>query len=201
MVRLNKKKVNMDYFEESDTNPKCKSPVVSCKTPILHCSVSNEMVRFIQDDNEEVVTIRLKINKSHEFRDVEIMINCPEVDERLSRLIQQINQMMFSIHGKKDGNTYPIISDELLYIESVNDTTFLYTDREVFESDKKLYEFEEQLVNTRFLRISKNFIVNTSKIENVKALINGRFETSLSNGEKVIVNRHYVKSFRKHFLG
>ncbi|WP_153731449.1 LytTR family DNA-binding domain-containing protein [Sporosarcina obsidiansis] len=148
-----------------------------------------------------MITIRLKIHESDDFTDVEIIINCPEIDERLSRLIQQMNQMMFSIQGKKDGTTYPLVSDQLFYIESVNDTTFLYTDQDVFESDKKLYEFEEQLKHTRFMRISKNFIVNTAKIESVKALINGRFEAFLSNGEKVIVNRHYVKAFRKHFLG
>lgn len=145
--------------------------------------------------------IRLKINESKDFTDTEIIINCPEVDENLSPLIHQINQMMFSVQGKKDGITYPLVTDHLLYIESVNDTAFLYTYEDVYESDKKLYEFEEQLKDTRFMRISKNFIVNTSKIESVKALVNGRFEAYLTNGEKVIVNRHYVKSFRKHFLG
>ncbi len=145
--------------------------------------------------------IRLKINESEDFTDIEIIINCPAADESLAPVIHQINQMMFSIHGKKDGVVYPLVPDRLLYIESVNDTVFLYTDEDVYESDKKLYEFEEQLRDTRFMRISKNFIVNMSKIESVKALMNGRFEAYISNGEKVIVNRHYVKSFRKHFLG
>lgn len=148
-----------------------------------------------------MITIRLKVNESNDFTDIEIIINCPEADVRVSPLIQQINQMMHSIRGKKDGVTYPLVSDQLLYMESVNDTVFLYTDNEVFESDKKLYEFEEQLKELRFMRISKNFIVNIAKIESVKALINGRFEAYVTNGEKVIVNRHYVKSFRKHFLG
>ncbi|WP_301108040.1 LytTR family DNA-binding domain-containing protein [Sporosarcina sp.] len=148
-----------------------------------------------------MITIRLKVNESDDFTDIEIIINCPEADERVSPLIQQLNQMMHSIHGKKNSVTYPLVFDQLLYMESVNDTVFLYTDDEVFESDKKLYELEEQLKDMRFMRISKNFIVNIAKIESVKALINGRFEAHLTNGEKVIVNRHYVKSFRKYFLG
>ncbi|WP_153722782.1 LytTR family DNA-binding domain-containing protein [Sporosarcina cascadiensis] len=148
-----------------------------------------------------MIKIRLKVNESNDFTDIEIIINCPEEDERVSPLVQQINQMMHSIYGKKDGVTYPLVSDQLLYMESVNDTVFLYTDDDVFESGKKLYELEEQLKEMRFMRISKNFIVNIAKIESVKALLNGRFEAYLINGEKVIINRHYVKSFRKHFLG
>ncbi|WP_052461813.1 LytTR family DNA-binding domain-containing protein [Sporosarcina koreensis] len=72
---------------------------------------------------------------------------------------------------------------------------------DVYESGRKLYERKEQLAHTAFLRISKNQIVNTAKITSVRALLNGRFEAKLANGEKTIVNRHYAKAFRNHFLG
>ena len=145
--------------------------------------------------------IKLKIEESSEYVEVEITITCPEVDERLSRLIRQINQMMYSFTVKKDGAVYSIDSDNVLYIETVDNITFLYTKEDVYESELKLYEFEEQLKNTSFLRISKHVIVNTSKVVSVRALLNGRFEVTLETDEKVIVNRHYAKLFRKHFLG
>ncbi|PID24162.1 LytTR family DNA-binding domain-containing protein [Sporosarcina sp. P7] len=147
------------------------------------------------------MTVRLKIEESNEFQEIEITIKCPEVDERLSRLIQQINQMMYSFTVTKDDAVHSIQSSDVLYIETVDNACFLYTLGDVYESELKLYEFENQLKNTRFLRVSKHMMVNTSKIENVRALLNGRFKATLENGEMVIVNRHYAKIFRKHFLG
>ena len=145
--------------------------------------------------------MRLKIEESSEFEDVEITIKCPEIDERLSRLIRQINQMMYRFTVKKDDAVHSIESTDVLYIETVDNTSFLYTKENVFESELKLYEFESQLKDTSFLRVSKHMIVNTEKIKSVRALLNGRFEAILETDEKIIVNRHYAKLFRKHFIG
>ncbi|ARK26181.1 hypothetical protein SporoP37_04805 [Sporosarcina sp. P37] len=145
--------------------------------------------------------MRLNIEESINYEEVEITIRCPGVDKRLSRLIRQINQMMYSFTVKKDDAVHIIESDEVLYIESVDNTSFLYTKDDLFESELKLYEFESQLLDTSFIRVSKQVLINTSKIDSVRALLNGRFEAILETGEKVIVNRHYAKLFRKHFLG
>ena len=88
----------------------------------------------------------------------------------------------------------------MYYIESIDNHSFLYSEKDVYESDLKLYEIENMLTGTHFIRVSKNLIVNTVLIDNVRALFNGKFEASLMNGEKVIVNRHYVKAFKEKFL-
>lgn len=88
----------------------------------------------------------------------------------------------------------------MYYIESVDNKTFIYTERDVFENNFKLYELVERLKDTSFIRISKHLIVNIDYIQNVRALINGKFEALLTNGEKVIVNRHYVKAFKDKFI-
>lgn len=147
------------------------------------------------------MSIKLKIEESKTYEDVEITITCPEVDERLSKLIRHIRQSMYYFTVKKGQTVYTVDSDDVLYIETVDNTTFLYTNEDVYESELKLYEFEQQLKDTGFLRISKHLIVNTGKVDSVRALLNGRFEAMLENGEKVIVNRHYAKNFRKYILG
>ena len=68
---------------------------------------------------------------------------------------------------------------------------------EVFSSDKKLYELEEQFKDSSFVRISKACILNIDHLDSVKVLINGRLEARLLNGEKLIINRHYVSAFKK----
>lgn len=145
-------------------------------------------------------SIRLTIDESRAYEEVEIIIKCPKVDERLARLIDQIKQYDLRLVGTKDGRTYSLIAADILYIETIENTSFLYNENHVYESDQKLYEFESMLQGADFIRISKNMIVNTTYIESVRALFNGKFEALLTNSEKVIVNRHYVKAFKENFL-
>lgn len=145
--------------------------------------------------------IRLTIHESPDAGETEITITCKEVDDRLRTVIRQIEQMMVSFTGRKDGVEYTLDAETVLYIEAVDNSVFLYTDTDVYESGRKLYEYEKQLTDTAYLRISKHLIVNTAKIRSVRALMNGRFEAVLENGEKTIVNRHYAKMFRKYFIG
>ncbi|WJY26095.1 LytTR family DNA-binding domain-containing protein [Sporosarcina trichiuri] len=145
--------------------------------------------------------IRLKIHESPEAGGTEITVTCREVDDRLQDIIRKIEQLLVSFTGRKDGIVHTLEAESVLYIEAVDNTVFLYTAEDVYESGRKLYEYEEQLAHTAFLRISKNQIVNTAKTMSVRALLNGRFEAKLANGEKTIVNRHYAKAFRNHFLG
>ncbi|MFD1928209.1 LytTR family DNA-binding domain-containing protein [Sporosarcina siberiensis] len=144
--------------------------------------------------------MRLSIKESDEHKDIEIIIHCPKIDDRLSQLIELIQQHDIHLIGKNQKRIQSIPVKDLLYIESVDNNSFLYTLTNEFESNLKLYEIEKIVKNTRFIRISKNLIVNISQIQSVRALFNGRFEALLVNGEKVIVNRHYVKSFKEKFL-
>ncbi|MFR9043004.1 MAG: LytTR family DNA-binding domain-containing protein, partial [Intestinibacter bartlettii] len=85
------------------------------------------------------------------------------------------------------------------YIESVEEKTFVYLEKEVYESNLKLYELEEQLKNTSYIRVSKSIILNIEKLQSVKPLINGKLEANLKNNEKILINRHYVPEFKKKF--
>ena len=144
--------------------------------------------------------MHLTIDESEEYDEVEIIIKCPRIDGQLARMIEQIKQYEITLIGKKDDRTYAIVAESLYYIESVDNKSFLYGEKEIYECELKLYELEKLLTETNFIRISKNLIVNTTHIKSVRALFNGKFEAYLTNDEKVIVNRHYVKAFKEKFL-
>lgn len=140
--------------------------------------------------------MKLVIEQSLEYDDVEITIKCGLIDKRLENLIEQIRIYSFSITGKKDNTSYYIKLEDIFYFESIDDKTFIYSKNDIYECDLKLYELEEYLLNTSFTRISKSCILNTEKLKGVKAMINGKLEATLYNNEKVIINRHYVKSVK-----
>jgi len=144
--------------------------------------------------------VRLIIEQSLDCDEAEIKITCGIMDERLSRLIEQIKLYTFSITAEKDGINIPVPLENIFYFESVDNKTFLYLNKDIYRCDKKLYELEDMLKNTAFVRISKSCILNTSFVSTVRAQFSGRLEATLKNGEKLIVSKHYIKDFRDKFI-
>lgn len=141
--------------------------------------------------------MKLIIDQSPEHRDLEITIKCGMIDERLERLIAQIRMMSSAITGRKDGRSYLIRLEDAFYFESIDNKTFVYAESDVYACSQKLYELEQQLAGSLFVRISKSCILNVEKLASVRALLNGKFEAQLSNGEKLIINRHYVQALKE----
>lgn len=143
--------------------------------------------------------MKLTIEQEMSCHDPEIIIRCGLMDARLKRLVELVRLYSFSVTAQRDGMTRQIALEEIYYFESVDNKTFLYMAREIYGCEHKLYELEEQLSGTPFVRVSKNCIVNTGMVSGVQALLNGRLEATLQNGEKLLVSKHYVKAFRAKF--
>ena len=88
---------------------------------------------------------------------------------------------------------------EIFYCESVDLKTFVYAEKSVYRSRRKLYEVEEILGEGDFLRISKQVLVNVKKIKSVAPHDGGRFTAVLLNGEKLIISRQYVPALKERF--
>lgn len=144
--------------------------------------------------------MKLFIEQLPECKEVEIKITCGLIDDRLKRLIEQIRLYSFSVLAKKEDRIIPVPLEEIYYFEAVDNKVFLYKDREVYLCSKKLYELEELLSDTPFVRVSKNCILNTAFVESVKAQFSGRLEATLSNKEKLIISKHYLPEFRGKFM-
>jgi len=87
---------------------------------------------------------------------------------------------------------------DVYYFETVDKKTFIYCEKDVYESKLKLYELEE-LALKGFFRISRSIIVNLSKVKAVVPSLSGRAEAVLANKERVVISRFYVDEFRKTF--
>ena len=101
------------------------------------------------------------------------------------------------ILASRDGEVFPVPAKEIYYIESVDNKTFIYLKKSVFDTKLKLYEIEEQTRGTKLFRCAKSMIVNIAKIRSVSSSVNGRLEAKLQNGEVVVISRQYVAAFKK----
>ena len=140
--------------------------------------------------------MKITIEAPKQGEEDEIIVRCASLDERLLKLIQAL-RAEDKLTGYLEDKIVKLSLKEIYYFEAVDNKVFSYTAKETYEIHKKLYEIEQELEHTDFLRISKSVIVNVSKIAYVKPIFNGRFEAKLKNDEKVIVSRQYVTELKK----
>lgn len=125
-----------------------------------------------------------------------ITIEYPSLDTKTQKLIRKIRTLNYKVSGDRQGTLFQIPISEIYYVESVERKTFFYTKDEVYMADKKLYELEDLLAGTGIVRISKSCLMNVDMLYRVKRLANSQLEATLTNGEKLIVARTYLKSIK-----
>ncbi|WP_346962203.1 LytTR family DNA-binding domain-containing protein [Clostridium sp.] len=136
--------------------------------------------------------MKIIINEVEDIEAIEIVINCKTIDENVSKIISKLKALEEKITGNKDGKIFILDTNEIFYFESVDKKTFIYMDKEIFETHLRLYELEEKLKNTDFFRASKSTIINLRKVKNIVPMFGGRIEILLDNDEKLVVSRQYV---------
>lgn len=143
--------------------------------------------------------MKLTIEQAAGTPEVEIIIRCATLDQPLRNLIAQIQLYGFALPARRAGRSYSLAFETIYYFESVDEITFAYCEKEVYECPLRLYELEEKLGPANFIRISKNCIVNLAFLDSVRPLLGGRMEALLANGEKLLISRHYLPAFKEKF--
>ena len=126
-----------------------------------------------------------------------VEIHCREVTDEIERLGRYISRFDERIMGMADGHAHNVSVSEILYIESVDKKTFLYTQGSVLSTDKRLYELEEMLDEKTFFRCSKSVIVNLDKITKLKPEVTRNILATLTNGEVIVISRRNVKALKE----
>lgn len=97
----------------------------------------------------------------------------------------------------KEGNTYFLEPENLELVRTEGREIVCYDSlRNRYVLSKPLYELE-QILDPRFVRISKSAIVNLRQISHVAAGFNGTMELVLKNGLKDYISRSFRKSFKE----
>ncbi|MDE7218307.1 MAG: LytTR family transcriptional regulator DNA-binding domain-containing protein, partial [Oscillospiraceae bacterium] len=104
---------------------------------------------------------------------------------------------MLRIHQQKlvgllNGEQHLLDVKDILYIDTADKRTFLYTGTAVYESALRLYELEDGLRELDFLRAGRSVIVNFRRIRSIRPELGGRLLVTMDNGEQVYVSRQYA---------
>lgn len=141
--------------------------------------------------------MKINLDIDGKYDDTEVIIRAPHLNNDIERIVAMMRMIDMQIAVRKDNETYLLETEKILYIEAVDRKTFVYTNSENYESELKLYEIEQELIERDFLRISKNSIVNLRKIKSLKTDVNRKIRITLQNGEQIVVSRMYSDELRK----
>ena len=138
----------------------------------------------------------MKVYITEGNKETTVEIHCITADENTRRLQKYIEAYGMTLSGKSDGETKVVPLSEILYFESVDGRTFIYTRESVLEMDKKLYELEEQLDSADFYRCSKSCIININAVEKLRPEISRNITAFMTGGDAITISRRYVSGFK-----
>lgn len=139
--------------------------------------------------------VEIKTDQTEEA--VLVEIHCRDITNEISKLERYIKRFRTFIPATYDGELVNVRTDAILYIESVDKKTFVYTENKVLMTEKRLYELEEILDKKDFFRCSKSTIIHLNKVERLKPEITRNIIATLINGENVVVSRRYASELKK----
>ena len=127
--------------------------------------------------------MQIRLEEDPGLGEVQVVIRCPRADDKLT--------------GEKGGQTFLLDFADVLYADTVDKRTFLYTAEGEFETPLRLYELEERLGPHDFFRASKSALVNFGAIRSLRPDLGGRLRLTMRNGEAVYVSRQYAPGLKK----
>jgi len=135
--------------------------------------------------------MKITINTDDQYTETEITINCNRISDDIEKLLSAIRTFDIKMTGKKDGRQYVIETADIIYIESTDKRTFIYTLTDVYESHFRLYELEEKLADRDFMRSSRTCLFNINHIKSIEPDLDRRLILTLPKDIKLIVSRQY----------
>jgi len=135
--------------------------------------------------------MKLSAHKDVNLNDDYVIVRYRELTPAIHQIFQLCEDTSSVLLCEKDEATYRVDVNDVLYIESVDRKSCVYTKDEVFTMSTPLSQLEKDLTAKCFVRISRMALVNIYKIKSVSNGLNFRLTAEMMNGEKIIINRCY----------
>ncbi len=140
--------------------------------------------------------MKITIQTDASVQETTLSITCREITPELERLIEALRLSDKKLSVRVNGEIRLIDLKSILYAETVERNSFIYTEDGVFESQLRLYELEAMLAEHNFIRVNKSTLVNLNMIESLKSDIDRRIRVTLKNGYQLIISRAYAEDFK-----
>ena len=100
----------------------------------------------------------------------EVILRCKELDDEMLRLLALIRSgMQKLLVWNEQRETLPLNVAEVVYCETVEEKTFVYTDGGMYQTALSLAELEDRWESMGLLRCGKSCVVNLYAIRRLRS--------------------------------
>lgn len=131
----------------------------------------------------------------------EIRIRYRQMTEQIEEIVHYIEGQGDKLIGIKDGQQFMLRPYDVLYLESVEGTAYLYTEKEVYRSSLTLMAAERAYGDEGYFRCSKSMVLNIYRIQKLQSMPGNRIDVTMDNGEHAVISRRYAKELRSILKG
>ena len=141
--------------------------------------------------------MNIRICEDPACADIEVVVRCRQLDDTVLSLLARLRVYDAKLTGERDGATYVLAAADVLYADTADKKTFLYTADAVYETPLRLYELQvAQLAARDFVRAGKSVLLNFAHVAALRPDFGGRMRVTMSNGEVVVASRQYVPALK-----
>ncbi|WP_416324492.1 LytTR family DNA-binding domain-containing protein [[Eubacterium] hominis] len=131
-----------------------------------------------------------------EAKGVHITFDPTQLEELHEVLDLMMHRQRKTVMAQKDGRWYPILTNDIVYIEGYRREAYLHTLKHSYTISYRLYEAEALLEDEGFIRINKSMIANIRKIKCIMPALNSCYTLEMVNGVCLECSRQYWKMFK-----
>ena len=144
--------------------------------------------------------MKLNINIDAGAKEPEITITTSHMTEDVNRVVDFVSRLDDAptiISGIREDKVELLDPEVIVKIYAEDSKVFAKTEKGSYLIRLRLYEAEERLDNSKFVRISNSEIVNLKKVKSLDLSFVGTICMELSNGEVSYVSRRYVSKIKR----
>ena len=141
----------------------------------------------------------MKIRIEHApLEENEVILRCTQLDDEMLRVLSLLRSGMQKILvWNEHREMLPLSVSKVVYCETVEEKTFVYTHDGIYQTALSLAELEDRWGDLGLFRAGKSSVVNLHEIQKLKNCGSGRIEALLTTGEKMIISRRYAPMLRE----
>ena len=140
--------------------------------------------------------IEVKIDEN--AKETKVIIVTPQMDESVSELMKRLSGDRPQVIAGFSEDTVCLLDQEEIYRVYAGDgKVYCETQSGTWKSRLRLYELEERLEKSRFVRISNSEIINLKRVKGFDLSLSGTIRVALNNGTVTYVSRRYVSKIKQ----
>lgn len=145
-----------------------------------------------------VINLKVELIISEDIKDPSALIKSNSLTNNIKKAIDILEEKELKsfIHVKRNNNISFLKFEEIYLIKVENRKVNVFTEKQKYTTNKRLYELEE-ILDDSFIRISKSSIVNIKKIDYIAPSFKGIMFMTLENGLKDNISRKYLHDFKR----